>query len=410
MRDVFSSKRTIFLIGGILLVLIIIPFGIYFFLPKIQEATYRADTGRTGFYQTTPLVSTPSLKWKIPHNMIILDFEQTDPLSFGNYIYAPFKNKNSQCSDFFAFDKQSHEEKWALFGTNDWCSNPTTTPMISKGTFVYMDFQTLFVIDMNSGKEKWKVYLNEPRSSPIIKNNAVFILADDGLSLYSFDLTTGKQNWETQISGNYFTEKQIAASDKSIFVLGVSVQNADNLNYRISGNIYILDLATGVIKHKINSGYITRNFNQQLISPGNPFYMDGIVYFRINDALFAYDENTGKKVGAVQITSMLQQIIVDPAAVNKIIYAGGFGNRFFAIDQLLTKRLWTVDLGAPIIVSPVIAGNYIYTATAKEVLALSRTDGHVAWRYPVNEKIESQLLINDGSLYFLGENNFYALH
>lgn len=89
--------------------------------------------------------------------------------------------------------------------------------------------------------------------------------------------------------------------------------------------------------------------------------------------LYALDSANGKEVWSFQTgkSSLAlmpysrdgSPVISSPVVSGDVVYVGSTDGRFYALDAVSGKVLWSYDLGAPVTASPAVSGNTVYIAS-----------------------------------------------
>lgn len=136
---------------------------------------------------------------------------------------------------------------------------------------------------------------------------------------------------------------------------------------------------------------------------GNTVYVSSADYY-----VYAID-NTGKEIWKFKTNNHLWS---KPVFSNDVIYQSGMDHFLYAISAGNGNLIWSVDMGAAALGSPVIdSKGIIYSGTlGKEIVAINSNSHAIAWKYKTKDSIWSGLVEKDGVLYF-GDlsGNFTAL-
>jgi len=91
-----------------------------------------------------------------------------------------------------------------------------------------------------------------------------------------------------------------------------------------------------------------------------------------------------------------------PLVMDGVVYQPGMDRKLYALNLGNGSLKWELDLGSAAIGSPVVDENGIlYLGTnGKEIVAVNKDTGRVAWRYQNSSSIWANLVLKDGILYF----------
>ncbi|MFY3741885.1 MAG: outer membrane protein assembly factor BamB [Candidatus Nitrosomirales archaeon] len=125
---------------------------------------------------------------------------------------------------------------------------------------------------------------------------------------------------------------------------------------------------------------------------------------------------------SLQWVAELGEIVSSPVVSNKIIYAPSMLGSVYALQMHEKRILWKLDLGSPLISSPVISNNTLIVATfdswvkgtqylgSNYIVAIDVLKGEIAWKYEVKGDVFSSPCVID-NLLLIGslDRNVYAL-
>lgn len=188
-------------------------------------------------------------------------------------------------------------------------------------------------ININSGEEVWRQYLNIPlRGSPGYADGRLFVVTQDN-QLFALDADTGNIIWDH---------------------VGI-VENAG-----------ILGTATPAVS---GSTIITA-------------YSSGELYALLAENGRVAWSDTLSRTGRLTSLSTLSDIDGNPVVDRGQVFAISHAGRMAAIDLTSGARLWENNVGS--VSTPWVAGDYIYVLTTENALVcLTRRDGRVRWVRPL---------------------------
>ena len=100
-----------------------------------------------------------------------------------------------------------------------------------------------------------------------------------------------------------------------------------------------------------------------------------------------------------------------PAVANGVVYAGGEGGGFFALDAETGAKLWSSEgyvVSAPAVANGVI---YISDVAGYSLRALDAATGAELWSYATGDVLESSPAVANGMVWVASrDDNVYAFH
>jgi outer membrane protein assembly factor BamB len=101
-----------------------------------------------------------------------------------------------------------------------------------------------------------------------------------------------------------------------------------------------------------------------------------------------------------------------PATDGKLAFLPSMDHNMYAVDIASGKQVWKTDLGGAIVSSPVISEDgMLYTGTLNnELVALTGSDGKIAWRVKAADAVWDEPVVSGGLVYFGDlKGNVYAV-
>lgn len=362
-----------------------------------DSAFFRADAALTNNFQTTPLSTLPKLTKQFPHwgPSVGSTTDYYQPVVIGNYIFAPTDTIGMACGDDIAgINLQNLSVDFYLSNLSEQCLSNQGF-FIHNGLIVYSTNDELRVSDLKTNQIKWQLKLQNIERPPVLVGNSLFFTSSKNRStgapfqVNSVDISSGKILWSTELKGIYNYSPQVAASDTTVMVVYIY-------------GYAIFDLKTGQILHQKNL-YDIQELNMEggFFMPGDPLYFGGNYYFRLNKDLVAVSQSTGEVVGRIFMATDQKYFddFIGLSASDNLIYIGGLDNTLSARSADLTRKIWSVDLGTPVTLTPIIAGDFLYAATKNDLIAFNKTTGQEVWRYKLEKSLIYDLIIKNGVIY-----------
>lgn len=219
----------------------------------------------------------------------------------------------------------------------------------------------------------------------------VFV-GSQGRSFYAFEAETGKVRWRFESS------RQIKSS----------VCLYDNKLYFGSVDDWLrcLDARTGEVVWRVNTG---RDLDSSACVVGGRLYIAGEngnarcldpQTGELHWKYFVGAINRGKKTGSYGSET-------SPAVVDGEYYTATYDGELFRLDADTGKKRWIAKTGGDTDASPVVWGDYVYTATEEEapnIYCFAREDGRKVWEVKKTRGFWSTPAIVDGTLYITCDN------
>ncbi|NDK55747.1 beta-alanine-activating enzyme beta-propeller domain-containing protein [Pontibacter fetidus] len=252
---------------------------------------------------------------------------------------------------------------------------------------------TFYALNKFSGKEVWKFKTGGAvYSSPVVQGSLVYIGSADG-NLYALNKANGKLMWVFKSEG----EKAYDLWD--YYLSSPSVEH--NTVYWGSGDshLYALDSATGKLKWKFKTGDTIH---------ASPAVQDGKVYFGSFDGHFySLDAESGKllwQFRTVGDTHFPKGEIQEAALVQDgVVYFGSRDYNIYALDVKTGRGKWNMkERGSWIIATPLLYKDNLYVGTSDThaFYCLSKTDGQMKWKLPLNMRVYGAAVAHENLIYF----------
>jgi eukaryotic-like serine/threonine-protein kinase len=159
-----------------------------------------------------------------------------------------------------------------------------------------------------------------------------------------------------------------------------------------------------------------RNHYTPLSRFGSPTLQGGMLYYSIDDTLYALAAQTGKQKWTAMIpSSAKEQFATSPVIGNGAVY--GFGDRgaLYAFDGGSGTLKWRNALGASSadnVSGPAVDGSSVFIGSVDhQVYAFNTSDGSERWKFLTRGKVVSTPAAVGGVVYVGSTDNYiYALH
>ena len=294
-----------------------------------------------------------------------------------------------------------------------------TTPAIVDGkVFIGGLSGTFAALDLKTGKELWKIEVEEEIKSSALVHKGVVYFGDEWGKLRAVDAKTGEVRWTFEAESSISAPPNLLPGDNGCLVVG----SYDN-------SIYCVNLKDGTSRWKVpTEGHVH----------GSPAILDGkIIATGCDGFLRIIDGKSGKEASAIQAGSYIaaspavddgklyvgtfdnEVIGVDvakeeilwrykhpkrefpfyssPAVTRDTIILGGRDKMVHALDRKTGEARWTHSMRTRVDASPVVVGDRVYVADLTGVLkALSVSDGSVLWEFEGSDAFVGSPAVADG--------------
>jgi outer membrane protein assembly factor BamB len=268
---------------------------------------------------------------------------------------------------------------------------------------VAADYGPLIGLDLATGRERWRFELAslQAAESGTIAGDTLFIgtsfTAEGALDppvVYALDLATGRQRWRTVLDRG--TDLQWAAP----VVDGGQVLVADTPSHEGSAptsHLHALDAGTGRVRWKADL-----HANQQGFFAEPPVVADGLVYVATaSRRLLALEVDSGREVWRERGFPVV-------AGVRDGMVIAAIDDRLAALDAGSGVRRWEVPVSGRGERWPVLDGDTVYMASARDVIAVDAAAGTTRWRVPVDPAVGPPVRVG-GRLYVATRSRLLAL-
>lgn len=268
---------------------------------------------------------------------------------------------------------------------------------------VAADFGPLMGLDLATGKQRWRLELSSLQAAEYgtIAGDTLYIGtsftsegAVDPPVVYALDLATGQQRWRTVLDRG--TDLQWAAP----VVDGGQVLVADTLSHEGSAptsHLHALDAGTGRVRWKADL-----HADQQGFFAEPPVVAGGLVYVATaSRRLLALDVDSGREVWRARGFPMV-------AGVRDGLVIAAIDDRLTALDAGSGVRHWEVPVSGGGEHWPVLEGDTVFVASARDVTAVDAATGTTRWRVPVDPAVGPPVRVG-GRLYVATRSRLLAL-
>lgn len=372
--------------------------------PSSNGSMNRANTQRTGVYDTEPLRQLGTVQWKFKAKN---DRAVSMPTIADGTIY--FGGSDSDHT-IYALDAETGNEVWryqtSFFGSN---YSPIVADEI---VYISSSDENLYALDSKTGSEIWRFTIQDPSlpwavfDYPLVVGGVVYVGCTRD-AFYALDSKTGAVKWRFPASS--WVDQGAAFADDTLYFGSRSLDGRDKTY------VYAVDSQTGQERWKVQVELdgVT----------GTPAVADGVVFVPTwKEGLYALDATTGQmkwQYGAGWA------ILHSPAVAYNTVYVSKDGN-LIALDSGSGQERWVFKTGSTsTVTSPIIAGDIVYFlstdvgffipfVTQPEaggfLYAVNAHTGKELWKHEVKGLLMDSPIISNGVLYYGDEDGYlYAI-
>ncbi|MEH0876553.1 outer membrane protein assembly factor BamB [Pectobacterium cacticida] len=240
---------------------------------------------------------------------------------------------------------------------------------------------TVKAMDLNDGKEIWRVDLSEKtnffsRNNPALLSGGVTVagnhvyIGSEKAQVYALNAEDGSSVWQTRVAGE--------ALSRPVVSDGVVLIHTSN------GILQALNEADGTIKWSVNLDMPTLSLRGEsapttafgaAIVGGDNGRVNAVL---INQGQLIWQQRISQPSGATEI-DRLNDVDTTPVVVGEVVYALGYNGNMTALDLRSGQMLWKRELGS--VHDFIIDGDRIYLVDQDDrVIALSTNGGVSLWR------------------------------
>src|SRR5271169_6512411 len=345
-----------------------------------EAAMFRGNPQHSGVYNAVGVPKYSGVKWKFTTAGAVI----SSPAVVSSTVYVGSGDHN-----LYALELDNGALRWK-FKTK---GRVLASPAVVEGVVYFGSYDSNFyAVDASNGTLRWKfktagerrfaakqLHGAEPAaetmpdpfdfylSSPAIANGVIYFGSGDG-NVYALDLATGSLRWKFQTGDVVHASPAVA--DGTVYV-----GSWDSY-------FYALDAATGKQKWRFKSGEDPQIHNQVGIQ-SSAVVADGLVYFGCRDSnLYALDAGTGEKKWAFDNKG--SWVISSPIVFEgRVYFATSDSGMFHALDAKTGAPAFTLKFsGWPTFSSPAIAEGILYVGSLSgKLFAIGLTAQKTAWEF-----------------------------
>ena len=272
-------------------------------------------------------------------------------------------------------------------------SSPISTSACGEDGRIYFGLdkgkETLFALNLRTGKVLWKKKLGDMSSSPVICGDKIFVGSGSGI-LWALNKNTGEVIWEFETSASIISTPACdghssSTSDKGVICLGST-----------DGYLYALDRESGEEKWK---------FKAEGAIYSSPAIKSGVVFFgSVDGNLYAVSLKDGSLVWKFKTQA---DVYSSPAVAESLAYIGSNDYFMYAVNQRTGKLSWKFKTEGLVHSPPIAVGNKLFFGSYDgNFYVLNRFTGKLLWKYQTKGMISSSPAYYDGKIYIPSEDGF----
>ncbi|MCV9880082.1 outer membrane protein assembly factor BamB [Brenneria izbisi] len=240
---------------------------------------------------------------------------------------------------------------------------------------------TVKALDLNDGKEIWRVDLSEKtgffsRNKPALLSGGVTVsgrhiyIGSEQAQVYALNADDGAVVWQTAVAGE--------AISRPVVSDGVVLIHTSN------GMLQALDEANGAVRWTVNLDMPTLSLRGEsapttafgaAIVGGDNGRVNAVM---INQGQLIWQQRISQPSGATEI-DRLNDVDTTPVVMGEVVYALGYNGNMTALDLRSGQVLWKRELGS--VQDFIIDGDRIYLVDQNDrIVALNTNGGVNLWR------------------------------
>jgi len=272
-----------------------------------------------------------------------------------------------------------------------------SSPAVANGTVYFgtgFGIDGYFIaLDANTGALQWSLHAYDYSPSPVVSNGLVIIASRASNTYYAYNLTTHGEVWSV------FQNGQVPLSSPSV---------GNSMVFAASGNkITSNDIANGTVLWSYASSGVTCN---------SPAFSNNTVYFACQGAdtsVHALFADNGTEAWSADLSAQIRTV---PAVAGEVVYAAA-DRKLVALGAGNGTILWTnsTAISAEVESSPVVANGVVYVGcNDNKIYAFNATTGIETWDFTTGAALYSSPAVangvvyvgsHDGKMYAIGTTN-----
>lgn len=269
------------------------------------------------------------------------------------------------------------------------------SPVVDKGIVFAGNLDgMLYAVDLATGSEIWSVRTPGPiRSTPCIAGETIYV--NGGGSILALNRISGKQLWTFHALG----ERVYAPYGYADYYHSSPKEHRGNIYFGSGdGHVYALDIRTGALKWKYNTGDVVH---------ATPALLDSVLYIgSFNGTMYALNALNGgllwtfKSVGHRFFPK--GEFQGSPVAGNGLVFVGGRDYNVYAIDARKGYCHWNKQFPRGWALSLTLRDTALYVGTSDDdvMIAMDARTGTELWRTNVRFNTFGRAALGPSMIYF----------
>jgi outer membrane protein assembly factor BamB len=306
------------------------------------------------------------------------------------------------------------------------CAIDNHTGVVGSGLYIVgCDVGALVALDVQTGAEAWRADLGGPvEGSPAVADGVVYA-SDASGRVTATDLASGEQLASAEIPGMrhpvvvdgtvYVGTKDgrflgLSPDDLSVTWTWQAPPGVEQVSGTVSGDAAFIGADDGNL-YAISLADSTERWHFQVLSGAvsTPAIGDGTIYVSSlqtgetpSGELYALDLATGEEQWRYRTDTGNQ--IAPPTVADGTVYVPSQDGGLYAFDGGSGDVLWQAPTEPTDGQTPVIAGDLVYLAADRSLVAIARAGGAEAWSVDLGADIDSSPLVT-GGVVIVGDNS-----
>jgi eukaryotic-like serine/threonine-protein kinase len=338
-----------------------------------------------------------------------------------------FRADNQRSGDFSKFNSVRTGISWAKYKTYGYF---ISSPVI-KDNIIYvgeLNGNALRAIDMKSGSLVWSFIAEDDIPfSPAISGQTIYVTGSDG-RLYALDKLSGKKKWEYRVE-NFYSMATSPTVYKDIVFFG----SRDTYLYAVHASTGVLrwryktnggiDTSPLVVQNTVIFGSFDGNIYALDVYTGrekwkfatggkiigSPAEKNGTIFFGSDDGyVYALRNNTGSLVWKTQTNGPIE---TPPTITKRGIIIANRNNMLYYLDGKRGTTIWAKEFPTEAYTSAAVKNNIIYIGSSDNALyAVREKDGSDIWKFQTEASIAAAPSISGNALFFTNRAGYvYAI-
>jgi outer membrane protein assembly factor BamB len=302
-------------------------------------------------------------------------------------------------SSLFALDVNDGKVNWGPINILGYISNDSENAEL---LFVVDEDMSLCALDKSSGQVIWKtasfrddldIYFRL-----LLHDNIVFVTieSDNNARLFSFDVYSGRELWDTDIRSNQFA---YIFTEDSLYMIWQGYYDEQ------TGQISVFDIKKG-------TKFWTTSFPDYALDPSSPQVVVNQIYVVENKK----ETDSKLVVRAADNGDVLWEFNQDYSdgeirytAYDDVVYVGSETGYLYALDAKTGREIWKVDTQAFPTCMIVMDDSLIVESKHNYVASFSAKTGSQNWKQPISVRSHTSGCFKRGSTVRIHDDRLFVI-